>query len=98
MDEKILKAKPLYELRIIARNIGVKKPTCYNKEVVIQKILNIELGIDTPIFTTKGRTPYNTTFNVSNDIKIPFDKITKINKIILKAKKDIIEILLNNDT
>ncbi len=98
MDKILLNEKALYELRLIARNIGVRHPTSFRKKDLIDKILRIESGIDTPYFGTKGRIPFNTQYLLSNQPSINPEKISKINKILLKAKYEIINLLLDKDS
>ena len=45
----------LTDLRRFARKIGVKSPTKYNKDKLIEKIIEIEKGIEEPFYSKKGR-------------------------------------------
>ena len=44
-----------HELRLYARQIGVKKPTTYNKKELIEKIKQIEKGQVAPVVEKRGR-------------------------------------------
>ncbi len=95
MNKKFLNKKPLYELRLIARSMGVRHPTCLRKKDLIENILRVYHGIDEPFFGTKGRIPFSTQYILSNEPSISPEKISKINDIILKAKNEIISLLLD---
>ena len=45
----------LTDLRRFAKKIGVKSPTKYKKDKLIEKILEIEKGLVEPCYSTKGR-------------------------------------------
>ncbi len=51
----IYKDMHLTDSRRYARRIGVKRPTSYNKNVLIEKILEIEKGWVEPSFQKMGR-------------------------------------------
>lgn len=50
-----LEELPLFRLRKIGREVGVKAPTALKKKVLIQEILDILNGRKDPTITNKGR-------------------------------------------
>lgn len=89
----------LMQLRIYAKNIGVKAPTAYTKTELIKKIEQVENGIVPPHFTDKGRPQINTFVDFDktkneediSDIQIENlevrKKILELNNISIKLEK-----------
>ena len=93
MDKQTLNNKSIYELRIIGRELGVKKPTTLKKQALINAILDMQLGNDTPTFSNRGRPPITNKIEKENSLAIKNEILTKIDKILENAKKDISQIL-----
>lgn len=81
--------KPLYELRLIGREIGVKSPTSLTKKELVEKIIEIKKGKQKPVFSKKGRPSYI----VCDMDKLNKKVLDKIDKILENAKKEIIDLL-----
>jgi hypothetical protein len=83
-----------HNLRIIAREVGVKAPSSKNKSVLVKEILEIVLGERKPSAPSKLGRP------VKNPIKLDFDKSSlPLNKVCEKeikkqAKKELIDDIL----
>ncbi|MBR2614673.1 MAG: Rho termination factor N-terminal domain-containing protein [Clostridia bacterium] len=88
MMEELLQ-KPLYELRLIGREIGVKSPTSLTKKELVEKIIEIKKGKQKPVFSKKGRPSYI----VCDMDKLNKKVLDKIDKILENAKKEIIDLL-----
>ena len=93
MDKQTLNNKSIYELRIIGRELGVKKPTTLKKQTLIKAILDMQLGKDKPTFSNRGRPPITNKIENENSQTVKNEIITKIDKILENAKKDILQIL-----
>ena len=77
----------LTDLRRFAKKIGVRRPTTYNKDVLIEKIIEIEKGITQPYFNNLGR-PVKKREEAFNTYFAEFKKDTALEaQIILHAIK-----------
>ena len=92
MTKNNLFQKSLHELRVIGRQLGVKSVTTLKKKELIENMLDISAGKKLPYFTKHGRKPYH---YISEKRNITEEKIQLIDKILTKAKKEILD-LLNN--
>lgn len=63
----------IYELRTIARNVGVKSPTTKRHEELVNNILRIQNGEDKATSTKKGRPPKKV--SLASASNIDFDKL-----------------------
>ncbi len=75
----------IHSLRNIAREIGVKSPSCLKKKELIDEIILIKSGKKPPSLTIKGRPPKMIINEPLN--KTPIDK---------RLKKEIIDCILKN--
>ena len=50
-----LTKRGVHELRVFAREIGVRAPTDMKKHQIIEEILQVQSGIKEPYFSTAGR-------------------------------------------
>lgn len=65
---QVLEEYSIYELRLIARDIGVKSPTTKSRAILIDEIKKIKNNKLKPYFSTKGR-PSKKNLFIKNDIK-----------------------------
>lgn len=68
LDEYAMRQASIFELRNIAREMGVNSPTVYKKETLIEKILKIMNGEEKPQMpkSRQGRPPKKSINNVNN--------------------------------
>lgn len=90
MTENELNKKPLYELRRIGRQIGVKASSSLKKSVLIERIIDVESGKIPPTFSSRGRPTllYEKKVYFNNSI------LKEINRILKNAKNEIISLLI----
>ena len=77
-------------LRDIAREIGVKAPTSFKKDVLIEEILQIQSGRKAPYTRTKKGRPLKENFRLES----AKDNIRLVEKIEKNLKKEIIDCIL----
>ena len=92
MTREELRLKPIYELRVVGRDVGVKSPTSCNKDTLIEKILAVVSGKEKPFFTQKGRPPYCLKTKVEKR-GLSIETIEQVDKILENAKQEIIRLL-----
>ena len=99
-DEKAIRKTTIFELRNIARDLGVPSPTIYKKEELVEKVLKIVRGEESPSSpkSRQGRPPkaggdfYDTTINVfdnEENEEYIFDGLTQ--RAVLMESKNILE-------
>lgn len=57
MNEEYLKDKTIYDLRTLARELGVKHPSMLKKEELIDNIIKINNGLINSSYEKRGRKP-----------------------------------------
>ena len=85
-----LSKKPLHELRVLGRKIGVKSVSTLKKQDLVENIIDITNGIKQPSFNNRGRKPCIST---SDKVSITEEKLFLIEKLLDKTKKEILYIL-----
>ena len=96
MTKEELQYLTLYELRVIGRELGVKHPTMLNKKELIDAIISCKNNENTPRnIETRGRKARAGKTNIVITSTIDIKTINKIDKILTKAKKDILNLLTN---
>ncbi len=91
MDIKKLQKMSIYELRDIARAMGVKSPTTFRKQDLITQIINIQEGKTTAHYSKRGRPPY-----VKNCVNYSLFDIERIDNLLQNLRNEIITILTKN--
>ena len=91
MDIEKLQKMSIYELRGVARSLGVKSPTTFRKNDLITQIINIQEGKLTAHYTKRGRPPY-----VKNCIDYNSFDIERIDNLLQNLRNEIITILTKN--
>ena len=87
-DKEQLQKLSVYDLRNVAREIGVKAPTTLTKQALIEEILQIESGKKQPSAPTKRGRP------IKNYIDNNADKILSDIREKQAIKKQIIDCIL----
>ncbi len=91
MKEKLYNAS-IHDLRIYARQIGVKAPTQLKKAELIEEIFKIQEGIIKPICSKKGR-PIIKRNNIENCNYFSKNILIQISAILDNAKNEIMDLL-----
>lgn len=81
----------LHFLRIYARDIGVKSPSSYKKDLLIKKIKEVESGEVEPFFSKKGRPANKEVVHKTGQPKV--ESYTKEKRVLLFAIDRFIEFL-----
>ena len=85
-----LSKKPLHELRVLGRKVGVKSVSTLKKQALIDNIIDIANGLKQPAFNNRGRKPYIST---NDKVSITEEKLYLIERLLDKTKKEILDIL-----
>ena len=91
MDMENLKKMSIYELRSVARSLGVKSPTTFRKQDLITQIINVQEGKLTAHYSKRGRPPY-----VKNCINYDLFDIERIDNLLKNLRNEIITISTKN--
>ncbi len=110
IDEYFLRQASIFELRNIAREMGVLSPTIYKKEELISKVLRIQNGEEKPQMpkSRQGRPPKSVFVPTPNPTLPPTEKYISYKDIIMKSEpspkryyleraRNYTEVLANND-
>lgn len=71
-----LEKRGIFELRVLARNMGVSSPTTLNKNELVDKMLSIMEGLEKPKKNNGRGRPPKDIFGLSKEIEAPAKKIT----------------------
>ena len=93
MTKENLKIMSVHQLRDIGRQIGVKHPSMLSKNQLIEEILGIQHGTIVPTFSRKGRPSSPPQISIDKKRILTHYEIYQIEKIIDKAKLEILEFL-----
>ena len=103
MNKDTLKNKSIYELRIIARELGVKSPTKLKKQQLINAILERNANLVEPHITKRGRPPLPATLNTETFLKnnsilenLKLELLNQIEQVFDNAKLEIYKIINKN--
>ena len=83
-----LQSMSIYELRTLARSIGVKSPTTLRKQDLILQIINLQEGKSTAQYSKRGRPPH-----VKNCVNYDLIDIERIDNLLQNLRNEIITIL-----